>query len=211
MKQGREHCLQEKKPSKAAEKHEAGRDHRSREKKPKQVIVAAMAAVAANMTSARMYAEGLASTSCPVAVFARGASGVSPRSWVQTSRRSLRVVCHSDPAGGCCGGSGSGSSSSSESGSSCSSHGKNSLSNLGKEFEHLVATNTLLEFEKEYVAAPMEGKITRDIMETVMHAGPDENTSGKETFLDINEILRDATNMSEGDFIFSENPDFVIV
>ena len=68
--------------------------------------------------------------------------------------RSLSIVCNSGGSG-CCGGNGSSGGGSSGGGGSCSSHGKNSLSNLGKEFEHLVATNTLLEFEKEYISAPV--------------------------------------------------------
>ncbi|MCO5591613.1 hypothetical protein L7F22_045602 [Adiantum nelumboides] len=164
-------------------------------------------AAAATVPSARMYAEGLSSTSSSVAAFAKGAFRVSAPNLKRALRRSLHVVCHSEPAGGCCGGNGS--SSISGSGSSCSSHGKSSLANLGKEFEQLVGVNTLLEFEKDYVAAPMEGKITRDIMDTVMHTNPD--TSEEEKFLDINEILREAKDMSNGDFIFSENSDFVIV
>jgi DNA/RNA-binding domain of Phe-tRNA-synthetase-like protein len=36
-------------------------------------------------------------------------------------------------------------------------------------------------------------------------------SAGGEKFLDINEILEEAKNMSEGDFIFSEDADFVLV
>lgn len=125
-----------------------------------------------------------------------------------TRRRSPHlVICHSESGGGCCGGSGNSSGGS----GSCSSHGKSSLANLGKEFEHMVATNTLLEFEKDYISAPMEGKITRDIMNTVMDTNPEESPVEGEKFLDINEILAEAKGMSDGDFVFSEDPEFVLV
>lgn len=75
----------------------------------------------------------------------------------------------------------------------------------------MVATNTLLEFEKDYISAPMEGKITRDIMNTVMDTNPEESPVEGEKFLDINEILAEAKGMSDGDFVFSEDPEFVLV
>jgi len=136
---------------------------------------------------------------------------------LRTRRRSPHVViCHSESGGGCCGGSGSSSSGSTSSSSSssggCGSHGKKSLGNLGKEFEHLVATNTLLEFEKDYNLKPMEGKITREIMNNVMDTIPEGSaTTEGEKFLDINEILAEAKSMSNGDFVFSEDPEFVLV
>lgn len=137
---------------------------------------------------------------------------------VASLRKSLLVTCHnsapssgsgSGAGGSCCGGSGS----SKSSGGGCGSHGKaaSSLANVGKEFEHMVATSTLLEFEKNYVSKPMEGTITREIIQEVMDTFPEASDSkSEEKFLDINEILKEARVMSKGNFIFSDNSDDMV-
>eukprot|EP00250_Pteridium_aquilinum_P006138 c16111_g1_i1 orf=187-693(+) len=168
-----------------------------------------MAMAAAKISATRVYADALsASASVSVRELSRASSSCSFAAG-RPRRRLRHVVCQSESGGSCCGGSGNSSSGGGSGG--CSSHGKNSLSNLGKEFEHMVAANTLLEFEKNYISAPMQGKITRDIINTVMDTYPEESATEGQKFLDINEIVEEARSVSNGKLVFTEDPDFVLV
>lgn len=76
----------------------------------------------------------------------------------------------------------------------------------------MVASATLLEYEKNYISKPMEGTISRDIIEEVMQTDPEETaTKSEEKFLDVNALLEEARFMSHGDFIFSDDEDMVLI
>ncbi|GLJ23818.1 hypothetical protein SUGI_0452010 [Cryptomeria japonica] len=134
------------------------------------------------------------------------------------NKPSLRlIVANSASNGGsCCGGSGSGSgsSSSSSSGGSCSSHSKSSdLSNVGKEFEAMVARATLTEFEKEYNTSEMKGNITRDVLKEVMDIGPTSYAHQQkgETIFDLKALLSEDKNASKNEEFSFDNAEDVFV
>eukprot|EP01018_Ginkgo_biloba_P019681 Gb_04891 [translate_table: standard] len=112
----------------------------------------------------------------------------------------------------CCGGGGS----SRSNGGSCSSHGKSSvpdLSNVGKEFEAMVARATLSEIEKEYKTQQMKGNITRDVMQEVMHTGPETSVRKRtgEAVIDLGAMLTEAKNATKNeDFVFDNAEDVFV-
>ncbi|KAH9307280.1 hypothetical protein KI387_035191 [Taxus chinensis] len=118
----------------------------------------------------------------------------------------LLVARASGNGGSCCGGGGS----SNDNGGNCSSHAKSAdLSNVGKEFEAMVAKATLTEFEKEYQSSEMKGNITRDVMREVMDIGPTSYAHQQkgETIFDLNTLLSQDKNE---DFAFDNTEDVFV-
>ncbi|KAG6552725.1 hypothetical protein Mapa_005672 [Marchantia paleacea] len=124
-------------------------------------------------------------------------------------RSSERLQCRAEGEGSsCCGGSDSKSG-----GGGCSSHKTDpALAKVGKEFEALVASKTMEEFEEGYVTGQMEGTISRDVVQDVVNIFPEALASKKEErFIDVDELLAEAMAISNGELIFdSEFEDMMV-
>ncbi|KAL2650151.1 hypothetical protein R1flu_018279 [Riccia fluitans] len=126
-------------------------------------------------------------------------------------RRSAgKFLCHAEgkESSSCCGGSGGGGG-----GGKCSSHTTDpALAGVGKEFEALVASKMMREFEEGYETGQLEGTISRDVVKDVVNILPEAlDKSSEERFIDVDQLLAEATAMSRGDFVFdSEFEDMMV-
>ncbi|OAE27953.1 hypothetical protein AXG93_3309s1500 [Marchantia polymorpha subsp. ruderalis] len=110
----------------------------------------------------------------------------------------------------CCGGSDS---KSGGGGGGCSSHKSDpALAKVGKEFEALVASKTMQEFEEGYETGQMEGTISRDVVQDVINIFPEALAAKtEERFIDVDELLAEALAISNGQLIFdSEYEDMMV-
>ncbi|BBN08246.1 hypothetical protein MPTK1_4g10050 [Marchantia polymorpha subsp. ruderalis] len=127
--------------------------------------------------------------------------------------RSLeRLQCRAEGEGSssCCGGSDS---KSGGGGGGCSSHKSDpALAKVGKEFEALVASKTMQEFEEGYETGQMEGTISRDVVQDVINIFPEALAAKtEERFIDVDELLAEALAISNGQLIFdSEYEDMMV-
>ncbi|KAL3688278.1 hypothetical protein R1sor_014587 [Riccia sorocarpa] len=125
-----------------------------------------------------------------------------------TRRSTNRFLCLAEAEGSssCCGGSSGG-------GDKCSSHTTDpALASVGKEFEALVASKTMQEFEQGYESGQLEGTISRDVVQDVVNILPEARAkSSEERFIDVDQLLAEAAALSRGDFVFdSEYEDMMV-